>query len=104
LNGVRLVEQSATYRSQRCSGCGWTQKSNRKGKEFICHVCGECHDADINGALNHEADLYQLPFGLSQQKLNRSGFYWLESGIFDFAGQAITVPDENKTNFINKTL
>jgi len=96
--GVHVIEQNAIYRSQRCSECGWTQKSNRKGKEFVCKSCGIILDADTNGALNHEADLYQLPYGLSQMKLNRTGFYWLETRIFDSLGQAITVPDENKLN------
>jgi transposase len=91
--GVLVVEQSAVYRSQRCNSCGWTQKSNRKGKEFICRKCGECHDADINGALNHEADLYQLPFNFWQMHYNRKGFYWLESLVYDDNGQDLTVPD-----------
>ena len=94
--GVQVVEQSATYRSQRCSDCGWTQKSNRKGKEFICRACGATHDADINGALNHEADLYRLPVGIWQLQLNRAGFYWKTHGLFDSAGREITVPDVNK--------
>jgi transposase len=93
LLGVRVVEQSSVYRSQRCSDCGWTQKSNRKGKEFICKKCGTIHDADVNGALNHEADLYRLPFGIWQIQLNKAGFYWLEDGIFDVFGQEIAVPD-----------
>jgi len=96
LLGVRVVEQSATYRSQRCSDCGWTQKSNRKGKEFVCRSCGAIHDADTNGARNHEADLYRLPFGIWQLKLNIAGFFWNEHGIFDKEGQAITVPDVKK--------
>ena len=90
--GVRVVEQSAIYRSQRCSKCGWTQKSNRKGKEFKCKCCKHEADADLNGALNHEADLYRLPFGIRELKLNKNGFYWLENGIFDSFGQEITVP------------
>ena len=84
--GVPVKEQSATYRSQRCSDCGWTQKSNRKGKEFICKQCGSIHDADINGALNHEADIYQLPVGFWQTNPNRKGFYWTIAGIYDISG------------------
>jgi hypothetical protein len=94
--GVPVIEQSSVYRSQRCSDCGWTQKSNRAGKQFVCKQCGVIHDADINGACNHAVDLYQLPFGFSQLQLNRAGFYWLESGLFDVIGQALTVPDVNK--------
>jgi transcription elongation factor Elf1 len=95
--GVPVKEQSSVYRSQRCSRCGWTQKSNRKGKEFICKSCGEKHDADINGALNHEADLYQLPFGFYKLSLNRSGFFWTTDGAYDEFGQVLTVPDVQNT-------
>jgi hypothetical protein len=94
--GVRVVEQSATYRSQRCHVCGWTQKSNRKGKEFVCRSCGAIHDADINGALNHEADLYRLPAGFWQMNMNKTGFYWTAMGLFDSFGQELIVPDVQK--------
>ena len=90
--GVRVIEQSATYRSQRCSSCGWTHKASRVRKEFICTHCGIRLDADLNGAQNHEADLYQLPFAFWQLKLNSSGFCWNNNGIFNIAGQALTVP------------
>lgn len=96
LLGVQVILQDSTYRSQRCSSCGWVQKSNRKRKEFICHACGEIHDADINGALNHVVDLYQLPTWIRQRKLNIAGFYWLETGIFNSFGRELTVPDEYK--------
>lgn len=94
--GVRVVEQSATYRSQRCSECGWTHKPSRKGKEFTCTSCACVIDADVNGALNHEADLYRLPAGLWQQKLNKAGFFWTETGLFDSAGRELIVPDVDK--------
>jgi len=91
--GVPVIEQSATYRSQRCSSCGWTQKSNRKRKEFVCKSCGQIHDADTNGALNHEADIYRLPFGFYKFKHNIRGFFWTASGVCDEFGRALTVPD-----------
>lgn len=94
--GVLVTEQSAVYRSQRCSDCGWTQKSNRKGKEFICKSCGHHIDADINGALNHEVDLYPLPIGFRHLNLNIKGFFWYETHLFDSSGQEITVPDVKK--------
>ena len=90
--GVPVKEQSASYRSQRCSDCGWTQKSNRNGKEFICKQCGVCHDADINGALNHEADLYRLPIGFWQKKYNIKGFYWTETSVLNLSGAELIVP------------
>jgi hypothetical protein len=90
--GVLVREQSAVYRSQRCSSCGWTQKINRKGKEFKCQSCSHCIDADLNGALNHELDLDPIPANFTQLKLNKSGFFWLETGLFDLTGQVLTVP------------
>lgn len=98
--GVLVTEQSAVYRSQRCSDCGWTQKSNRKGKEFICKSCGHHIDADINGALNHEVDLYPLPYGFRQLNMNKKGFFWYETHLFDSTGQEIAVPDVQKDIFI----
>jgi transposase len=91
--GVPIKEQSPTYRSQRCSKCGWTHKPNRKKKEFKCTSCGHSLDADLNGACNHEIELFPLPVGLWRSKLNRSGFFWKEDGMFDVVGQEIAVPD-----------
>lgn len=91
--GVPVIEQSATYRSQRCSDCGWTQKSNRNRKVFICKHCGSIQDADTNGAKNHSVDLPRFPVGFWRLNLNRSGFFWLETGLFNSSGQEITVPD-----------
>ena len=42
------------------------------------------HDADINSALNHEAELVELPFGFRHFKLNKTGFFWNTQGVFDF--------------------
>ena len=90
--GVPVILQDSQYRSQRCHDCGWTQKSNRKGEEFICRGCGCIADADVNGALNHEVDLYPLPFGFRQQNHNRRGFYWTPVGAYDSSGQELIVP------------
>jgi len=95
--GVQVIEQASTYRSQRCSDCGWVQKSNRKGKEFVCKQCGTCIDSDINGAKNHVVDLPKIPYGFTVKKYNRDGFYWSSDGIFDLSGQEITVPDAKRT-------
>jgi transposase len=91
--GVPIKEQSPTYRSQRCSKCGWTHKSNRKKKEFKCICCGYSLDADLNGACNHVVDLFPLPIGMWRSQLNRKGFFWNETGLFDSIGQELTVPD-----------
>lgn len=84
--GIRLIHQSSTYRSQRCSGCGIVRKTNRKGKVYECKHCGLVIDADYNASKNHEIDLPEIPYFLRKLQLNRSnGFYWLETGFYDFA-------------------
>jgi transposase len=93
--GVQVKPHDAGYYSQRCSKCGLVRKSNRKGKEYKCKGCGNCEDADLNSAINHEIDLPEIPIGVRQAKLNIKGFYWLKSGVFDLAGQELGVPDIN---------
>lgn len=91
--GVLVSEQSTTYRSQRCSICGFTHSKNRAKKQFTCIKCGNSLDADLNGALNHEVELVDVPWALSQLGLNKKeGFYWKPDGFFNLAGQEITVP------------
>lgn len=95
--GVLLLKQSPTYRSQRCSVCGYVHETNRKNKKFKCGSCGFVMDADINGAKNHEPELFPLPKNFHLLKLNKSGFYWTSDGIYDLMGQALAVPDANKS-------
>ena len=92
--GVQLTHQGSIYRSQRCSSCGFVHKKSRNKKQFTCTQCGHCLDADLNGALNHEVDLVDIPYVLMSRKLNVSGFYWLESGLYSIDGEAITVPQQ----------
>ncbi len=97
LYGVHVELQSSAYRSQRCSNCGFVCKSNRKGKGFSCKRCRFSTDADLNGSLNHEADLPSIPFGLRHLD-NKNGFFWKEDGVFDLNGQEFTVLVTNKVN------
>lgn len=92
--GVQLTQQSSIYRSQRCSSCGFVHKKSRNKKQFTCTQCGHCLDADLNGALNHEVDLPDIPYVLLSRKLNISGFYWLDTGLYSIDGEAITVPQQ----------
>jgi len=79
--GVQVKLKKSNYKSQRCSSCGWTQKANRKGKQFICQNCGFAADADYNAALNNELNLCWLDFGLiNKQRLNIQGFEWIIDG------------------------
>lgn len=87
--GVLVKHQSSTYRSQRCSGCGMVRKSNRKRKDYECKNCGLILDADYNASLNHEIELPEIPYDFRNRKLNRKGFFWLKSGLFDLEGRSL---------------
>jgi len=74
--GVQVDKICPTYTSQRCSKCGWTRKSNRRGKKFICTTCGFTCDADHNASLNISLDLPEI---IKEERLlqkNKIGFYW----------------------------
>ena len=92
--GVRINPQSNAYRSQRCSGCGHVLKKARKGKLYVCPICGLVIDADINAAKNHEIELPDIPHCSELSRLARSdGFYWLPNGLFRMDGSELRVPD-----------
>ena len=96
--GVRINLQSNAYRSQRCSGCGHVLKKARKGKLYVCPICGLVIDADINAAKNHEIELPDIPRTSEFSKLARKeGFYWLPSGLFRMDGSELRVPDTIKS-------
>ena len=92
--GVQVAGKSSAFKSQRCYGCGWVQKKNRKGKEFCCCQCGYCCDSDTNSALNNSLDeLPEIPYWAVSCKLNRKGFFWKEGEpLRDLQGQEIRVP------------
>lgn len=91
-NGVHFKLQSSTYRSQRCSECGFVYKSARKGKDYICANCDLCIDADINAAKNHQINLPDIPKWLVGLNHNRKGFFWKSDGFFDSSGVELRVP------------
>ena len=96
--GVRINLQSNAYRSQRCSGCGHVLKKARKGKLYICPICGLVMDADINAAKNHEIELPAIPHSTEFSKLAKSeGFYWLPNGLFSMDGSELRVPNTVKS-------
>ena len=92
--GVQIKKINPTYTSQRCSNCGWTRKSNRKGKQFKCGQCGFTHDSDLNAAINIALNLKPLGKKERQSRINRTGFYWLE------VGQEFIVPDVHKIHTV----
>ncbi len=77
---VLVTKISPTFTSQRCSVCGWTRKSNRKGKLFKCTCCGFTADADLNASLNISFDLTPINYYDKVKKRhlfnNVKGFYW----------------------------
>jgi transposase len=77
---VSVVMVPSFYTSQRCSACGWTRKSNRKGKQFKCSKCGFTADADLNAACNISLNLPAIGKKKRLSQDNRSGFYWTETG------------------------
>lgn len=90
--GVHQNLTPPTYKSQRCSECGWVHKSNRKGKDFFCSRCGSFMDADFNGAKNNEIDLYPISDQFRKLNLNRTtGFYWNSEGMFNENGEKLRV-------------
>lgn len=91
---VPVVEQSCSFRSQRCSSCGSVRKANRNGKYYKCKHCGFVCDADKNAANNHKADLPDIPINLRGHKLNLgNGFFWKPEGLFNYDGSELIVPN-----------
>ena len=78
--GVRVSRLSPTYTSQRCSKCGYTKKSNRKRKRFVCGHCGNAMDADMNAALNLASPLREIFYKSRRRPDSRTGFFWMASG------------------------
>jgi len=50
--GKTLIKVNPRYTSQRCSGCGHVERSNREGSSFECKVCGFELNADLNASRN----------------------------------------------------
>jgi len=102
--GFVIKEVSNEFRSQRCSECGWTQKSNRNNKFVKCKSCGFATDADFNASLNLADDrLSPVPLWVRLKKLNIKGFFWNPSGIMSSDGELI-VPHCPKTDEKNVLL
>jgi putative transposase len=79
--GVQVKEVNPMFTSQRCSCCGWVQKSNRKGERFVCKKCLTALNADLNGSSNIALDLPSLPKAAREQGWNRRGFFWMLDGF-----------------------
>lgn len=96
--GVLVIHQSSTYRSQRCSECGLVRKANRKGKIYSCKYCGCEIDSDLNAARNHEVVLPEIPWTLQKMNKNRgNGFFWKPTGFFDMNGGILEYPLPSKS-------
>ena len=72
----RLIEIPSAYTSQTCSGCGHTDKENRKTQSrFQCVCCGFVSNADTNAAVNIRrlgmAQLHGEGVGISTAPVNR---------------------------------
>jgi putative transposase len=49
-HGITVTEVPSPFTSCECSGCGYTNKTNRKGTRFTCGFCGLRLHADVNAA------------------------------------------------------
>lgn len=77
-HNVCVEEINPTYTSQRCSVCGWTRKSNRRGKRFKCEKCSHEQDADLNASTNIRLNLREIGEKERLSHKNKTGFYWNE--------------------------
>lgn len=73
---VCINEVDPTYTSQRCSSCGWTRKSNRKGLLFKCGNCSHEQNSDLNASSNIRLNLPIMGKKERLKRLNRKGFFW----------------------------
>lgn len=73
---VCINEVDPTYTSQRCSCCGWTRKSNRKGLSFKCGNCSHEQNSDLNASSNIRLNLPIMGKKERLKRLNRKGFFW----------------------------
>ena len=62
--GVKVVYIDPAYTSQECSGCGHTEKRNRKSQgRFSCVSCGYAVHADLNASFNIRNRAIQQAYG-----------------------------------------
>ncbi len=50
--GIKIIWINPAYTSQTCDRCGWVDKKNRHGREFLCRWCQHNIHADVLGARN----------------------------------------------------
>ena len=48
--GIKITKVNPAYTSKTCDLCGYVDSRNRKGKKFLCLMCGHEIDADVGGA------------------------------------------------------
>lgn len=100
--GVLIVLQNSAYYSQRCHCCGMVKKTQRKGKIFSCENIDckmhEVHfDADLNSAINHEQELFELPKWIFKSGINKSGFFWKEDNLYLINSGKFVILEYNDT-------
>lgn len=81
--GCTVVAVDPRYTSQRCSGCGYTARNNRRSRShFVCRQCGLELHADLNAARNIAAK------------------YRAQTGISDLGGQPVNLPIVGDAEFV----
>jgi len=100
---VLLSLQLSPYKSQRCHGCGYTHKSNRRGKLFKCKSCELKCDADLNSALNNSVSLPVISRSFMALGWNKVGFFWNPNTPLP-NGQVNTVPVGKNQGHVHKII
>lgn len=72
LNNKRVVSVDRWFASSKtCSKCGYVYKGlTLNERQWVCPICGECHDRDLNAALNilHEGERL---LGFKSDRINK---------------------------------
>lgn len=63
INRVSFRTVSPEYTSQTCSRCGYVDRMNRKGIDFMCLNCSYQGNADFNAAINIKNRFISGPYG-----------------------------------------
>lgn len=85
LLGMEMKLEDSSYKSQRCSECGFVHANNRNKELFECKQCGYIDDADTNSSKNQILGLYEFTAEdkvllKSKNRGKNPGFVWTSTG------------------------
>lgn len=89
--GIPIFYVEPEYTSQRCSGCGHIEKSNRNGNLFQCKKCGKVEDSGVNAGFNLAEMQYK---GILQFDIERD----ISKGNTDIPKEAMLIQATSEPN------